>query len=103
VLRAIERVDVADCIVRVRVKLLQSQDVLLKPKAIEAALENCYLVAGISKDVQRDVRSRLGLNNAESLPPDELLRKYFLSKNLPADRVDALSKLAEQIMSQYKF
>jgi DNA repair protein SbcD/Mre11 len=97
-LRAIERHDVTDCIVRVRVKLLQSQEALFKPRDVEAALENCYLIAGIGKDVQRDARSRLGLDNAESLPPDELLRKYFLSKNLPPDRVDELGRLAAEIM-----
>ena len=99
-LRAIERHDVTDCIVRLRVKLLQSQEVLFKPREVEAALENCYLIAGIGKEVQRDARSRLGLDNAESLPPDELLRKYFLSKNLSPERVDELGKLAAEIMKQ---
>jgi exonuclease SbcD len=98
VLRAIERHDVTDCIVRLRVKLLQSQEAMFKAREVEAALEGCYLIAGIAKEVQRDPRSRLGLNNAESLPPDELLRRYFLSKNLPVDRVDELGRLANEIM-----
>ena len=98
VLRAIERHDVTDCIVRLRIKLLQTQETLFKTKEVEAALESCYLIAGIGKDVQRDARSRLGLDNAESLPPEELLRKYFLSKNLPPDRVNELGKLAAEMM-----
>jgi exonuclease SbcD len=98
VLRAIGRHDVTDCIVRLRVKLLQSQEALFKARDVEAALEGCYLIAGIAKEVQRDPRSRLGLNNAESLPPDELLRRYFLSKNLPPEQVDALGRLASEVM-----
>ena len=99
VLRALERYDVSDAIVRVRVKLLQSQESLLKPKEIEAALSAAHMVAGIGKDVQREVRSRLGLQNAESLPPEDLLHRYFLSKNLPADRIDALDTLAHDVMT----
>jgi len=100
VLRAIERHDPTDCIVRVRVKLLQAQEALLRPREIETALEEagCYLIAGIGKDVLRDARSRLGLQNAESLSPQELIHRYFLSKNTPADRTDELDKLAADIM-----
>ena len=100
VLRAIDRTEVHDAIVRVRVKLLQSQESLLKPKEIEAALSDAHMVAGIGKNVQRETRSRLGLQNAESLPPEDLLRRYFLSKNLPADRIDALDALARDVMKE---
>ena len=99
VLRAIERHDVSDAIVRVRVKLLQSQESLLKSKEIEQALSTAHMVAGIGKDVQREVRSRLGVQNAESLPPEDLLRRYFLSKNIASDRIDALDVLAREIMN----
>jgi len=98
VLRALERHEVSEAIVRVRVKLLQSQEQLLKPREIEAALEQAHLIAGIAKDVQREVRSRLGVENAESLPPQELLRRFFLSKNITPDRVDDLGLLAQEIM-----
>ena len=102
VLRAIERHDPTDCIVRVRVKLLQAQEAMLRPREIEIALEEagCYLIAGIGKDVLRDARSRLGLENAESLSPQELIHRYFLSKNTPADRTDESDKLAADIMQQ---
>ncbi len=98
VLRAIDRHDVKDAIVRVRVKLLQAQETALKPREIEAALAEAHLFAGVSKDIQRDTRSRIGVENPETLTPTEALVRYFISKDVPRDRIDALMAMAKELM-----
>lgn len=99
-LRAIERNAHQDAVVRVRVKLLQSQESLFKPKEVEKALKDARFIVGISKDVQRDVRSRIGIEKAESLTPPELLRQYLVSKNTPPSHIDELLALAKGFLEK---
>jgi exonuclease SbcD len=100
VLREITRHDVQDAVVRVRVKLLQSQEPHFRPREVEFALSDAYLIAGISKDVQRDARSRIGVENPETLTPEQLLDRYLLSKGVERERVDELMQTAKKLMSQ---
>lgn len=99
-LRAIERTPHEGAVVRVRVKMLQSQEILFKPREVEKALTAAQFVVGISKDVQRDVRSRFGLQKAESLTPTELLSKYLVSKSMPAPYINDLMALAKGFLDK---
>lgn len=99
VLRAIERHDVKNAIVRVRVKLLPHQEALLRMRQIEEALADAYLIGGISRDVQRETRSRIGVENPEALTPEELLERYFVSKNTPPEHREALMQAARALMN----
>ncbi|MCS7057100.1 MAG: exonuclease SbcCD subunit D [Thermoflexales bacterium] len=98
VLREIARHDVKHAVVRVHVKLLQHQEAMLRTRAIEEALEGAHLIAGITRDVQRDVRSRIGIRNPETLSPQALLERYFLSKNTPHEHITELMRAASEIM-----
>jgi exonuclease SbcD len=98
VLREIARHEVRDAIVRVRVKLTQAQEPLLKTREIEEALAEAYLVASISREVQRDIRSRIGVENPESLTPPELLARYLVSKGTPREHIDELMQVAKDLM-----
>lgn len=100
VLREIERHDVSDAIVRVRVKLLQSQETYLRTRDIEDALRSAHMIAGIGKDIQRETRNRIGIENPESLTPAQLLERFLLSKRLPQADLDDLLRLSGDIMSQ---
>jgi hypothetical protein len=84
----------------VRVKLLQSQEPMFRPREVDAALRDAYLVAGISRDIARDARSRLGLESPEMLTPEQLLDAYLLSKGRPREDIDALMKTAKGLMNQ---
>lgn len=99
VLRAIERRDVTGAIVRVRVKLLPEQESRLRPRDIEGALAGARHIAGIARDVQRDVRARVGLEGAESLTPAELLDLYLKSKNTPDERAAGVAALARAVFA----
>ena len=50
-----------------------------------------------ARNIQREARSRLGVENAESLTPAELLERYLLSKNTPPERAEALLSLARDV------
>lgn len=94
VLRAIARSDVADAVVRVRVRLRLDQDPLFRPREVEAALSEARHVVGIAREVIRDTRQRLGVDNPESLSPMELLDAYLASKNTPSSRRADLMRAA---------
>lgn len=100
VLRAIERHDVQDAVVRVRVTLLQRQEAAFRPRDIERAIRErgARFLVGIQKQIEREIRSRIGVRNPESLTPAELLRRYFISKKTPPDQIDSLMELAGPII-----
>jgi len=100
VLRAIERHDVADAVVRVRVKLNGPQEIHFKPKDVENALSAAKFVAGIAREVQRDNRTRIGIANPEAKSPIELLDAYFISKNIAQDRANELLQLAKEVLGE---
>ena len=100
VLREIEKYDATDAIVRVRVKMLQSQETQLRTRDVEDALVAAHMIAGIAKDVQREVRSRIGLESAEALTPPQLLVHYLHSKIKSQEEIDELAALAREIMEQ---
>lgn len=102
VLREIERHDVTDAIVRVRVRLRQSQETALRTRDIEDALAAAHMVAGIARDVQRETRSRLGLENPETLTPSQILRRYFESRSKSPQEIDDLARLAAEITEQHE-
>ncbi len=98
VLRAIERHDVTGAVVRVRVKLLHEQEAHFRPKLVEDALAAAHFVASISREVERDARSRIGIENAESLSPLELLDRYFKSRSTSAERTADLLEVAKTLI-----
>ena len=98
VIKAILKRQVADAIVRVRLRLRADQDALLNERAIRAALAEAYALAGIHKEIDWGVRSRLGEVNVEALTPLELLERYFQVSEIPADQIPALLQEAEAII-----
>ncbi len=102
VLRAIERHDLQDAVVRARVTLLQAQDAVFRPRDIERVIRErgARFFVGIQKQIQREMRSRIGVRNPESLTPAQLLERFFISKATPPDRMEALMELAGQIIGK---
>jgi exonuclease SbcD len=98
VLREIERHEVRDAIVRIRVRMHQAQETMLRSRDIEDALADAHMLAGIAKEVLRETRNRIGLENPESLTPPQLLTHFFNSKNKPLQEIEELTQLAAEIM-----
>ena len=99
-LKAIGKRDVRKAIVRVRLQLRADQDSLLNERVIRAALAEAYDVAGISKDIDMGVRTRLGAVNVESLTPIELLERYFQVSRTPEVQVESLLHDAQAIIRE---
>jgi ABC-type oligopeptide transport system substrate-binding subunit len=91
---------VADAIVRLRLRLRQEQDALLKESAIRAALAMAFDVAGITKDIEWGARSRLGSVDVETLTPLELLQRYFENLKVTPAEIEPLLADAEAIIRE---
>ena len=93
----IAKYDVSDAIVRVMVRLRPEQDASLREKDIRAVLREADYVAAINRQIDRDVRERLGGLSPEGMTPKQLLQKYLFAKNVDDDRIDVLLSHAEQL------
>lgn len=99
-IKAIQRRDVEDAIVRVRLRLRSDQDALLKERTIRAALAESFSIAGIVKEIDWGVRSRLGEVNVESMTPIELLERYFQVSDVPLEQSERLMQDAQTLISE---
>lgn len=100
VLRAIDRTSIADAVVRLRIKLHQAQEPYLKLKDIQRALKGAQYLVGINKEVNRDNRTRIGLEKAESMTDTELLRVYLLSRSDDAAHIAELLSHAKDFLNR---
>lgn len=98
VVAALARHDLNEAVVRVNLRLRADQERLLQEREIQRGLQSAYYVAGVSRDVERLDRQRLGALPVEELAPLELLARYFETKGVPAERAKQLLAAAEQVM-----
>jgi exonuclease SbcD len=96
-LAAIDRHDVDEAVVRVIVQAEAEQEGLLRDADIRRALKGATYVAGISREIERAFRQRLGGESPEELTPAELLVRYLESKETPPQRIEALLQHAAEI------
>jgi exonuclease SbcD len=100
VLDEIARKSVADAVVRVNVRLGAHQESQLREKDIMAALKGASTIAAISKDVEREARTRLGGATPEGLAPLELLERYLEAKRTGPERTQQLLESAKKIIAE---
>ncbi|MSQ28723.1 MAG: exonuclease SbcCD subunit D [Dehalococcoidia bacterium] len=102
VLRAIQRraSDVTEAIVRVRVRLPAGQEALLDDAAVRRALAPAHYLAGILREPEGSVRSRLGDVHIESLAPLGALELYLRSKETPDERARQLLDVGRQVIAE---
>jgi exonuclease SbcD len=98
ILEAIGQQDVADAVVRLFIQARPEQEGLLRDVDIRRALADSYYVAGISKEIERAYRQRLGGESPEELTPRDLLARYLESKDTPPERAEVLLQYAEEIL-----
>ncbi|MEE9284327.1 MAG: exonuclease SbcCD subunit D [Dehalococcoidia bacterium] len=102
VLQAVDRDRdrVADAIVRVQVKLPAALEPALRDREVRKALEDCgaHTVAAVTREVVRSQRVRLGAAGTESKSPQDLLRFYFDSNDVPRERAEKLTAYARRLM-----
>lgn len=98
-LRAIERYDVRDAVVRVIITATPDQEPLIRDRDIEAILEEADHVAAIQRNIDYPVRRRLGTDRPEGLSELELLERYLIYKGADGDHITLLKEYAEQLFT----
>jgi exonuclease SbcD len=94
-LDAIGRHNVDGAVVRLTLQMLPEQEGLLRDADVRRALKGAYYVAGVSREIERSYRQRLGGDSPEGLTPAELLARYLERKGTSPERVALLLQHAE--------
>lgn len=97
VIAAVQSDALAEAVVRIRVLLRADQQASLRDREIEAALERASNVS-IVREVETEIRARLGDLTPEALTPIELVQKYFESRDQAPERIAALVSKAEALL-----
>ena len=87
-------------IVRVRVAMEAADEPLFRENHVRRALSRAHYVAAIERQVHREQRTRLQLDEAESLAPIDALKRYFESRTIPHDRERILLERAAQLLRE---
>jgi exonuclease SbcD len=98
VLDAIAQTDIADAVVRVLIQTTADREPLIRDDEIRHALQPAFHVAAIAREVERNVRLRLGQGAVEEMIPREALARYLQAKQTPPERVEVLLQYAEHIL-----
>ncbi|MFC1978362.1 exonuclease SbcCD subunit D [Chloroflexota bacterium] len=100
VITAITKKDIADAIVRLIMKVSESNEPMINDAEIRRALKDAYYVGSIVKDVARERRVRIGNEGSESLSPIKALEVYLMSKDTPAERIKTMLEYGKQLISE---
>jgi exonuclease SbcD len=99
VLTAVNRHEVTDAVVRVEVAL--PEGVTLDLRRVRETLAEAHSVTGISLNVQRAHRTRLGNTvTVEALSPLEMLDRYMEERKIPLDRQQVLRRYAAPLIGE---
>ena len=99
-LRAVARHDVADAVVRVRIRLSAEAESLLREGEIRDALQSAHYIAAISRQVEGARRTRLSGSDSEGLQPLQALRIYLESRETDPARAEKLLRYAEELIAE---
>lgn len=100
VVKVIESEDLSEAIVRLRLVLPAELEPLLVEGSIRDALGAAHYIASISKDVADRARTRLQNANTRGLSPQDALRLYFATRNVPEDRAGILMNYADELIAE---
>ena len=100
VLRAIARHDVADAVVRVRIRLPAEAETLLREADIRQALQPAHFIAAVSRDVEGARRTRITPGDSEGLQPMQALRLFLEGRGADSSRAEKTLRYAEEIIGE---
>jgi len=91
--------DLREAVVRLVVQLRPEQEQQLRDREVRSLLTDAAFVGGVSREVEREARVRLGNLAPEAMTPQQLLERYLDDKGTPAERKRELVECAEEIFS----
>ena len=94
----IMRHDVAEAVVRLRIKVPAELEGLLRDGQIRQALGDAHYVAAITHEVERERRTRIAPGVAEGLAPMEALGLYLDSRNTSPARRETMLQYARELV-----
>jgi exonuclease SbcD len=97
--QAVEKVDLTDAVVRLILHLRAGQEQLVRDVDIRPLLGQAAFIGGISRDVERPARLRLGTAAPTEMTPRQLLERYLETTGTPPERQQALLACAEEIIA----
>ena len=100
VIEAIEREEIADAIIRLRIVIPSHMEPLFIEPKVRESLSPAYYVAAISKEVPDRARTRIQQSDTTTLSPAEALKLYCETRNIPEDRAKLLQEYADELMEQ---
>lgn len=100
VLEAVAAQDVQEKVVRLIIHTTADKEPLLKDREIFSALDDAFYVAAVNKDVERQVRLRLGNRNYAEMTPRDTLEAYLRVKQVPAKRAEVLLRCADELLRE---
>jgi exonuclease SbcD len=95
--QAVAAHDLDDAVVRLILRLRADQEPLVRDRDVRGLLSDAYFVGGINREIERQVRVRLGDLAPEEMTDRELLAKYLETKNVDPERARVLLEHAEAI------
>jgi hypothetical protein len=84
-------------VVRLILRLRADQEPQVRDRDVRGLLSDAYFVGGINREIERQVRVRLGDLAPEEMTDRELLAKYLETKNVDPERARVLLEHAEAI------
>ncbi len=100
VLAAIERAEVAETIVRLRVRTTEEKEPLILDGEIRRVLREAHHVAGVAKIVDRRSRARWAGRALQEMLPKDALAAYLRQKDVPPERAKLLQEYGEAIIRE---
>jgi exonuclease SbcD len=99
VLAELEGLSLEGAIVRVIVQLQTEQEAALREREVDQAL-NMAAHTSLVREVEAEVRARLGDLEPQTLTPLELVERYFKLREVEQERLDALLAKADELVQE---
>jgi exonuclease SbcD len=98
--KAVSKHDLEEAVVRLILQLQSEQEPLVRDRDVRALLSDAYFVGGITREIERAARVRLGSLSPEEMTDRELLAKYLETRDIDQERAQTLLTYAETIFGQ---
>lgn len=100
VLTALSGKDTKDAVVKITVNLPHDGNVDLDIEKIKLSLKDAFFIAGIHRNIAQVKRGALEGENVEGLNPLTAFTKYLESKQFNKERIDYLTKKAQELLNE---